>query len=178
MLCFQFFFSNSGSSEKLKFLLERQENLEKSLLEMIEKNFNVIDSKFEKSSNQNSNNLHQIKERISIIDRAQQNISGLTDNVIDLKNILSNTSQRGRFGEIILENLISDYLPKNNYEFQKTLSNSCRVDCILKTNGNLNNLCIDAKFQEKAMKKLSNLKIKKINLNILKYLSLIYRIIY
>ena len=47
MLCFQFFFSNSGSSEKLKFLLERQENLEKSLLEMIEKNFNVIDSKFE-----------------------------------------------------------------------------------------------------------------------------------
>ena len=53
MLCFQFFFSNSGSSEKLKFLLERQENLEKSLLEMIEKNFNVIDSKFEKSSNQN-----------------------------------------------------------------------------------------------------------------------------
>ena len=48
MLCFQFFFSNSASSEKLKFLLERQENLEKSLLEMIEKNFNVIDSKFEK----------------------------------------------------------------------------------------------------------------------------------
>ena len=154
MLCFQFFFSNSGSSEKLKFLLERQENLEKSLLEMIEKNFNVIDSKFEKSSNQNSNNLHQIKERISLIDRAQQNISGLTDNVIDLKNILSNTSQRGRFGEIILENLISDYLPKNNYEFQKTLSNSCRVDCILKTNGNLNNLCIDAKFPRESYEKI------------------------
>jgi DNA recombination protein RmuC len=154
ILCFQFFFSNSGSSEKLKFLLERQENLEKSLLEMIEKNFNVIDSKFEKSSNQNSNNLHQIKERISLIDRAQQNISGLTDNVIDLKNILSNTSQRGRFGEIILENLISDYLPKNNYEFQKTLSNSCRVDCILKTNGNLNNLCIDAKFPRESYEKI------------------------
>ena len=64
MLCFQFFFSNSVSSEKLKFLLERQESLEKSLLEMIEKNFSVIDTKFEKSSNQNSNNLNQIKERI------------------------------------------------------------------------------------------------------------------
>ncbi len=154
ILCFQFFFSNSSSNEKLKFLLDRHENLEKSLLEMIEKNFNVIDSKFEKSSNENSNNLHQIKERISIIDRAQQNISGLTDNVIDLKNILSNTSQRGRFGEIILENLISDYLPKNNYEFQKTLSNSCRVDCILKTNGNLNNLCIDAKFPRESYEKI------------------------
>ena len=61
---FSIFFSNSSSSTKLKFLIERQENLEKSLLEMIEKNFNVIDSKFEKSSNENSNNLHQIKERI------------------------------------------------------------------------------------------------------------------
>ena len=57
LLCFQFFFSNSSSSEKLKFLLDRQENLEKSLLEMIEKNFNVIDSKFEKSSNENSGNM-------------------------------------------------------------------------------------------------------------------------
>ena len=178
ILCFQFFFSNSSSSEKLKFLLERQENLEKSLLEMIEKNFNVIDSKFEKSSNENSNNLHQIKERISIIDRAQQNISGLTDNVIDLKNILSNTSQRGRFGEIILENLISDYLPKNNYEFQKTLSNSCRVDCIFKTNGNLNNLCIDAKFPRESYEKIIKSKNKEEKLRYIKILSLTYLITY
>ena len=84
LLFFQFFFSKSNNTERLKFLLERQENLEKSLLELIEKNFGVIDSKFEKSSNENSSNLNQIKERIAIIDRAQQNISGLTENVIDL----------------------------------------------------------------------------------------------
>ena len=123
LLFFQFFFSKSNNTERLKFLLERQENLEKSLLELIEKNFGVIDSKFEKSSNENSSNLNQIKERIAIIDRAQQNISGLTENVIDLKNILSNTSQRGRFGEIILENLISDYLPKKIMNFKKP----CRI---------------------------------------------------
>ena len=158
LLFFQFFFSKSNNTERLKFLLERQENLEKSLLELIEKNFGVIDSKFEKSSNENSSNLNQIKERIAIIDRAQQNISGLTENVIDLKNILSNTSQRGRFGEIILENLISDYLPKKNYEFQKTLSNNCRVDCILKTTGSLNNLCIDAKFPRESYEKIINSK--------------------
>ena len=57
LLCFQFFFSNSGSSEKLKFLLERQENLEKSLLEMIEKNFNVIDSNFKIRETQSVNNI-------------------------------------------------------------------------------------------------------------------------
>ncbi len=168
LLFFQFFFSNSGSKERLKFIIEKQERLEKSLSEMIEKNFNVIDSKFEKNSHENSSNMHQIKERISIIDRAQQNISGLTENVIDLKNILSNTSQRGRFGEIILENLISDYLPKGNYEFQKTLSNNCRVDCILKTKGNFNNLCIDAKFPRESYEKIVTSKNKEERLKFIK----------
>ncbi len=76
-------------------------------------------SEFEKSSSQNSTSLNEIKEKVAIIDRAQQNISGLTENVIDLKNILSSTSKRGRFGEVLLENLITDHLHSSNYEFQK-----------------------------------------------------------
>ena len=96
----------------------------------------------------------KLKKKISIIDRAQQNISGLTENVIDLKNILSNSSKRGRFGEVILENLISDHLPTKSYEFQKTLSNHTRVDCIIKSSGSLNNLCIDAKFPRESFEKV------------------------
>ena len=88
------------------------------------KNFDKIDSKFDKSYYENNSNLNQIREKMSLIDRAQQNISSLTENVVDLKNFLASTSQRGRFGEMILENLISDYLPKDYYEFQKTLSNN------------------------------------------------------
>ena len=154
LIIFQFFFSNNTDKERLKILVEKQESLERYISELLDKSFTKIDNKFEKSSSENSSNLHQIKEKIALIDRAQQNISGLTENVIDLKNILSNTSQRGRFGEIILENVISDYLPKNTYEFQKTLSNNCRVDCILKSKGTLNNLCIDAKFPRESYEKI------------------------
>lgn len=160
LLIFQSFFSNSNNSTRIKILVEKQETLEKSIFNLMENNFNKIDSKFDKSSNENAANLYQIKEKISLIDRAQQSISGLTENVIDLKNILSNTSQRGRFGEILLENLISDNLPKNSYEFQKTLSNNCRVDCILKSTGSLNNLCIDAKFPRESYEKILNSKTK------------------
>ena len=152
---FQFFFNNSSTKERLKILLERQENLEKSIAEIIEKNFDKIDVKVEKTSTENSSNLQQIREKIALIDRAQQNISGLTENVVDLKNILSNTTQRGKFGEIILESLIKDNLPKENYEFQKTLSNNSRVDCILKSSGPLNRLCIDAKFPREGYEKVS-----------------------
>ncbi len=154
LIFFIFFNSNSISKERLRILLEKQEDLEKSLSNILEKNFDKIDLKVEKTSNENTSNLQKIKEKISLIDRAQQNISGLTENVIDLKNILSNTAQRGRFGEIILENLIKDYLPKENYDFQKTLSNNTRVDCIIKSSGPLNKICIDAKFPREGYEKI------------------------
>ena len=124
VLFLQFFISNNNTKERIKILLEKQSILEKSISDLIIRNFDKIDNKFDRSSSENLNNLSQIREKMSLIDRAQQNISSLTENVVDLKNFLSNTTQRGRFGEILLENLIKDYLPKDNYEFQKTLSNN------------------------------------------------------
>ena len=153
-LLIQFFFSNSNTKERLKLLIDKQESLEKSIFELIEKNFDKIDSKFDQSSSENKNNLFQIKEKISLIDRAQQNISQLSENVMDLKNVLHNTTKRGRFGEILLENLIKDTLPKEYYEFQKTLSNKSRVDCMIKVSGSLNKLCIDSKFPKESYDKM------------------------
>lgn len=155
-LFIQFIFSNSNTKERIKVLMEKQESLESSIHSIIEKNFEKIDTKFEKSSSENTTNLFKIQERISLIDRAQQNINHLTENVVDLKNILSNTSKRGRFGEILLENLIKDTLPKEYYDFQKTLSNNSRVDCMIKISGNLNNLCIDSKFPKESYDKMVN----------------------
>ena len=110
----QFFISNNNTKERIKVLLEKQTIIEKSISELIVRHFDKMDSKFDKSSIDNINNLSQIREKMSLIDRAQQNISSLTENVVDLKNFLSNTTQRGRFGEILLENLVKDYLPKEN----------------------------------------------------------------
>ncbi len=149
----QFFISNNNTKERIKTLLEKQSIIEKSISELIVRNFDRMDNKFDRSSSENINNLSQIREKMSLIDRAQQNISSLTENVVDLKNFLSNTTQRGRFGEILLENLVKDYLPKDYYEFQKTLSNNSRVDCLLKCSGSLNNICIDAKFPKESYDK-------------------------
>tara|TARA_B100000963_G_C22597631_1_gene658661 strand:+ start:168 stop:1151 length:984 start_codon:yes stop_codon:yes gene_type:complete len=155
-LFLQFFLSNNNTKERIKILIEKQSILEKSISDLIVRNFDKMDSKFDKSSLDNINSLSQIREKMSLIDRAQQNISSLTENVVDLKNFLSNTTQRGRFGEILLENLVKDYLPKDNYEFQKTLSNNSRVDCIIRSSGSLDKLCIDAKFPKESYDKFLN----------------------
>ena len=156
---------NSGNQERIKILLERQDNLQKNIIDIIENNINKIDNKVEKSSSEQKDNLNFIREKISLIDNAQNNISSLSENVVSLTNILSNTSKRGRFGEILLENLIKDQLPKSNFEFQKTLSNNTRVDCIIKSPGPLGKLCIDAKFPREGYEKVmeSNSKQEKNN---------------
>ena len=152
-LFLQFFLSNNNTKERIKTLLEKQSILEKTISELIVRSFDKMDTKFDKSSLDDINSLSQIREKMSLIDRAQQNITSLTENVVDLKNFLSNTTQRGRFGEILLENLVKDYLPKNYYQFQKTLSNNSRVDCIINSSGSLDKICIDAKFPKESYDK-------------------------
>lgn len=154
-------FSNSSENkERIKVLLERQDNLQKNIVDLIETNINKIDLKFDKSTFEQTNNLNFIREKISVIDKAQENITNLSTNVLNLQNILSNTSKRGRFGEMLLENIIKDHLPKANFEFQKTLSNNTRVDCIIKSPGPLGKLCIDAKFPREGYDKILEAKTK------------------
>ncbi|MBK93044.1 MAG: hypothetical protein CMP33_01940, partial [Rickettsiales bacterium] len=86
-----FFFSNhSSTKERLKILLERQDIFQKNIVDMFERSVNKIDDKFEKSSYYQNQNIQFIREKIGLIDKAQENINSLTENVVSLKNILSN----------------------------------------------------------------------------------------
>lgn len=152
---FFFFTNNSATKERLKVLMENQDNLQKNLVDVLEKSINKIDDKVEKSNDTQNQNIQFIREKIGLIDRAQENINSLTENVVSLKNILSNTNKRGRFGELLLENLVSDQLPKPNYDFQKTLSNNNRVDCVIYSPQSEDMLCIDSKFPRENYEKVS-----------------------
>ncbi len=96
--------------------------------------------------NKTEEHLKNMGERLAVIDKAQSTFDLLTDRVNDLQNILSNKQLRGAFGEVQLENLVSDLLPHNAYEFQKTLSTGNRVDCIINLKHPPGPVCIDAKF--------------------------------
>ena len=50
----------------------------------------------EKSSEYDQISLGDINERLGIIDRAQQNIEELNKKIIDLENLFSNKSKRGK----------------------------------------------------------------------------------
>jgi DNA recombination protein RmuC len=91
-------------------------------------------------------NLGKLNERLAVIDAAQARMVGMTQEVVSLKDILSNKQTRGAFGQGRMEAIVSDGLPAGAYEFQATLSNKARPDCVIRLPGDSRVLAVDAKF--------------------------------
>jgi DNA recombination protein RmuC len=90
--------------------------------------------------------LGQLNERLAVIDAAQKNITSLSSEMVSLKDILNNKQTRGAFGQGRMEAIIKDGLHATAYEFQATLSNGTRPDCVISLPDSSLRLVIDAKF--------------------------------
>ena len=90
--------------------------------------------------------LQSLNERLAVIDNAQRNITELSTHMVSLKDILSNKQTRGAFGQGRMEAIIRDGLHQSAYDFQCTLSNGTRPDCMIKLPESELGLIIDAKF--------------------------------
>lgn len=90
--------------------------------------------------------MSNLAERLAVIDTAQKNIMDLSEQMVGLQDILSNKQTRGAFGEVQLEMLVTNALPPSAYGFQETLSNTKRVDCLLRLPNPPGSICIDSKF--------------------------------
>jgi DNA recombination protein RmuC len=95
-------------------------------------------------------NLQKLNERLAVIDHAQKNLTELASQVTSLRDVLSNKQTRGAFGQGRMEAIIEDGLPKGSYEFQHTLKNGKRPDCVVLL-PDQRPLVIDAKFPLEAV---------------------------
>ncbi|MEP5088917.1 MAG: DNA recombination protein RmuC, partial [Paracoccaceae bacterium] len=110
------------------------------------------------SSKQTTTSLTQLQERLATIDKAQENITKLSGDVLSLQDILSNKQTRGAFGEIQLNDIVSKALPKDSYALQATLSNGKRADCLIHLPNPPGPIVIDSKFPLEAYEALRNAK--------------------
>ena len=95
--------------------------------------------------------LGRLNERLAVIDAAQARLSGMAEQMVSLKEILTNKQTRGAFGQGRMETIVKDGLPPGAYAFQATLSNKTRPDCIIRLPGDPRPLVVDAKFPLEAI---------------------------
>lgn len=102
-----------------------------------------------------AHSLGELQQRLATIDKAQANIEKLSGDVLSLQDILSNKQRRGLFGEIQLYDIVAKALPPNSYDFQATLSNGRRADCLIHMPNPPGPIVIDAKFPLEAYEALA-----------------------
>ena len=124
----------------------RQHELNQAINQRIDGMSHRIGQTMTEQTRQTQDNLRRLQERLVAIDTAQNNIQALAKDVVGLQAILSNKQTRGAFGQSRMETIIADGLPMGAYEFQPTLSNGSRPDCLVRMPNGQPGLVIDAKF--------------------------------
>lgn len=124
----------------------RQSDLVRGLSERMDGLGHKLNQSMADTTRSTHENLSKLGERLAVIDKAQQTITSLSGQVVELQHILANKQTRGAFGEARMQAIVQDGLPKNAYAFQPTLSNGTRPDCMVLFPNGAPSLVIDAKF--------------------------------
>ena len=104
-----------------------------------------LDQNFEKTNRTFTN----ILERLSKIDEAQKKIETLSTDIVSLQSILTDKKTRGIFGEVNLNQVLSNVFGDKNdkiYKLQYNLPNGTIADSILFAPDPLGTIVIDSKF--------------------------------
>ena len=124
----------------------RQSDLARLVSERLDAVGHRVGQGIEQAAKSQGENLGKLNERLAVIDAAQTRLTGLAQEVVGLKDILSNKQARGAYGQGRMEAIVRDGLPPSAYDFQATLSTRVRPDCVVRLPGDDRMLAIDAKF--------------------------------
>jgi DNA recombination protein RmuC len=131
-------------------LAGRQAEMARAVNERLDSVTYRVGQSMEQTTRNTMDSLRKLHERLGIIDNAHKNLTDLTTQVTTLRDVLANKQSRGAFGQARMEAIVQDGMPKGSYEFQFTLSNNKRPDCVVLL-PDQRPLCIDAKFPLEAM---------------------------
>ncbi len=139
---------------------EAQAKQQTSMLQLMEKRLADVqlqmNENLQGSARRTAHSLGELQQRLTAIDKAQENITKLSGDVLSLQDILSNKQTRGAFGEIQLNDIVSKALPSDSYTLQATLSNGRRADCLIHLPNPPGPIVIDSKFPLEPYEALRN----------------------
>lgn len=137
--------------EKINTTLEnKMKELQESNEKRLEQMQGVVDEKLQKTlETRLSQSFELVSRQLESVGQGLGEMKALAADAKSLKNALTNVKERGTYGEVRLEKLLSDILAPNQYEMNVEIANSKRVEFAIKLPGNGDVpllLPIDSKF--------------------------------
>ena len=134
---------NTTLESKMKSLQESNEN---RLMQMQ----GIVDEKLQKTLEARlAQSFQLVSKQLDSVQQGLGEMKNLAADAKSLKNALINVKERGTYGEVRLEKLLSDILAPSQYEVNVEIDNNKRVDFAVKLPGNGDTpilLPIDSKF--------------------------------
>ena len=139
---------------------EAQAQAQANMLKLMEQRLAMVQQQMNENlhgtARRTAQSLGDLQQRLATIDKAQENITKLSGDVLSLQDILSNKQTRGAFGEIQLNDIVLNALPSDSYTLQATLSNGRRADFLIHLPNPPGPIVIDSKFPLEGYEALRN----------------------
>jgi|TARA_B100000959_G_scaffold257081_1_gene290887 DNA recombination protein RmuC len=109
-------------------------------------------SDFLKTSKSDTSKQHEVSTKMMKevaanlvkVKNTNEQVLSFSNQLKNLEKTFSNVKARGSFGEVQLQNMLSDYLPVGTFEMQYNFKNGDKVDAIIRMDQDI--IPIDAKF--------------------------------
>jgi DNA recombination protein RmuC len=142
---------NAENIEKLNATLEsKMKSLQESNEKRLEQMRSVVDEKLQKTlETRLAQSFALVSKQLESVGQGLGEMKALAADAKSLKNALINVKERGTYGEVRLEKLLSDILAPSQYEMNAEIEGGKRVEFVIKLPGNGDVpllLPIDSKF--------------------------------
>lgn len=97
-----------------------------------------------KQSETNQEIIRQITQKLTSLEKTNQQVGDIAGELKSLQNVLANPKQRGVLGEFYLKQILENMLPPGTFQLQYRLAEGMVVDAIIKLDDKI--LPIDSKF--------------------------------
>lgn len=138
-------------------LLNKQSESLLTLRRSIDEANRMIDSRLSEGSSALDKRLKvfgEIENQLGALSRQAGNIETVGKNIQSLSDLLRPPKVRGKVGEMLLENLLSQILPAALYDTQYRFPDGVRVDAVVRLGEKL--LPVDAKFPLESFERLTS----------------------
>ena len=143
-----------------KLIGEQLQAQERAVTKMIDERLAEVTRRdgenLQKTGEKSAETMAQLHERLAVIDAAQKNITKLSAGVLSLQDILSNKQARGAIGQTQMEDLVRNMLPSSAFDFQFTLSNGKRADCVIHLPNPPGLIAVDSKYPHESFLRLND----------------------
>lgn len=129
---------NAASIEKINTTLEsRMKELQASNEKRLEQIQGVVDVKLQKTlETRLAQSFELVSKQLESVGQGLGEMKALAADAKSLKNALTNVKERGTYGEVRLEKLLSDILAPGQYETNVEIIDGKRVEFVIKLPGN------------------------------------------